>query len=69
MNVTNIVKALQFVIENRHELASDAEVAIHLIRRIEHACVKHETTADHVLVAADTWLTHLKEVTEPPKAE
>ena len=64
MNFVNVVHALEWAIENRHEIASDAECAIHLIRRIEHACVKHETTADHVLVAADKMLTHLKEVTK-----
>ena len=69
MNFSTVISALEFAIEHKHEIASDAEAAIHLIRRIEHACVKHSTTADHVLVAADTWLTQLKEVTEPREAK
>ena len=69
MNVTTIVKALEFVIENRHEIASDAEAFIHFVRRVEHLTVKHDTTPDHVLVAADTWLTQLKEMTKPQTTE
>ena len=69
MNFTNVVKALEFVIEHKHEIASDAECCIHLIRRIEHACVKHSTTADHVLVAADKMLTHIASTTAQPEQE
>ena len=39
MNFAAVVSALEWVVENRHEIAADAECAIHLIRRIEHACV------------------------------
>ena len=52
MNFATIVEALGYVIEHRKELAKDAEIGIHLIRRIEHLCVRHSTTADKVLVAA-----------------
>ena len=69
MNFTNVVKALEFVVNHKHEIAADAECAIHLIRRIEHACVKHSTTADHVLVAADKMLTHIANATAKPEQD
>ena len=52
MNFGTIVSALAWAAEHRKELAEGAEIGIHLIRRIEHLCVHHETTADKVLVAA-----------------
>ena len=52
MNFGLIVDCLSYAVEHRKELAKDAEIGIHLIRRLEHICVKHSTTADKVLVAA-----------------
>ena len=56
MNFENVVKVLSWAIANRHELASDAECAIHVIRRIEHSCVHHKTNVDALLVAAEKTL-------------
>ena len=62
MNFNNIVQALEFAYTHHKELASDIECGIHLLRRIEHGIVKHKTTADTLLVAADRMLTHIAEV-------
>lgn len=64
MNYLAVIQGLEFVVEHRKELAADAECAIHVIRRIEHLVVKHDTTADHVLVAAQTWLGHLAKASD-----
>ena len=69
MNFGVIVSALEFAIEHRKEIAADAECAIHVIRRIEHACVKHDTSVDHILVAADNFLQHVAEATPPPASD
>ena len=53
MNASLVVGALEFAIEHRRELAADCEAAIHLIRRLEHMVVKHDTTADAILMAAE----------------
>ena len=60
MNIGIVVQALEFAIENRREIVSDAEAAIHFLRRVEHACVQHETTADKILIAADHMLSAVK---------
>lgn len=62
MNFTTIISALEFAIEHRQEIAAETEAAIHFIRRVEHACVKHDTTADKILLAADSFLTAFKDV-------
>ena len=59
MNIGTVVSALTWAIENRHEIAADAESAIHFLRRVEHLCVHHKTTADTVLVEADKALSKL----------
>lgn len=64
MNIGTVVSALEFVVTHRKEIASEAEAAIHFIRRVEHLCVKHETTADHVLVCADNMLTAIRDAQE-----
>ena len=64
MNFGVVVSALTYAMKHRKELAADAECAIHLIRRIEHTVVKHRTTADDVLVAADKALTRYSDVEE-----
>ena len=56
MNYGNVIKALSWAIENRHEIASDAEAAVHLIRRIEKMTVHHRTTADDILQIAEKGL-------------
>ena len=56
MNFSVVVSALEFAIEHRKEIAADIECAVHLIRRIEHAVVKHDTTADRILMAVDNAL-------------
>lgn len=47
------VDALSYACEHKKEIAHGAETAIHVLRRIEHQIVKHNTTADHLLVVAD----------------
>ena len=47
------VDGLSYAIKHRKQIAEGAEVGIHVLRRIEHLCVKHETTADDLLVKAD----------------
>ena len=47
------VEGLTYAVEHRKELAEGAEVGIHVIRRLEHLCVKHTTTVDELLVSAD----------------
>ena len=64
MNIGTVVNALTWVIEHRHEIASDAESAVHFLRRVEHLKVKHRTTADDVLVQADKALTALRDATK-----
>ena len=63
MNYGAVISAIEFAIEHRQEIAADLECAVHLIRRIEHACVKHDTTADSILVAVDKAL----EMTSEPQ--
>ena len=70
MNFDLIVKGLGYVIEHRKEIASDAEAAIHFIRRVEHMCVHHNTTADTILVEADKALSsYLKKEPESTASE
>ena len=59
MNFGVIVEALEFAVNHRKEIASDAEAAIHFVRRVEHLVVKHGTTCDKVLVEADKALSKL----------
>ena len=56
MNIGVVVQAIEFAVEHRREIASDAEAAIHFLRRVEHICVHHKTTADKILVEADKML-------------
>lgn len=65
MDYSKIIKGLEWVIENRHEIAADAEATIHLLRRVEHLCVKHSTTADRILLAADDGLKKVADATQP----
>ena len=51
--ITMAVQGLSYAIEHKREIALGAEVGIHAIRRLEHLCVKHQTTVDDLLVAAD----------------
>ena len=68
MNFGVAIQALEFAIQHGPEIAADLECAVHLLRRVEHACVRHKTTADTVLVAADHALEKLaKAGTHPPK--
>lgn len=60
MNIGLIIEGLKFIVEHRHEIAADAECAIHFMRRVEHTIVKHQTTADDILVSADSALTNLE---------
>ena len=59
MFIGNVVKGLAYIVEHRKEIASDAECAIHFLRRVEHLTVKHKTTADSILVEADKALTNI----------
>lgn len=60
MNYGNVVQALEWAVEHRHEIQSDAEAGIHLIRRIEKMVVHHGTTADKILEAAEDALSTTK---------
>ena len=51
--VSLAVEGLEYGIEHRKELAKGAECGIHVLRRIEHLAVKHKTTADRILMAAE----------------
>ena len=54
MNWINIaIQGLSYAIEHRKEIAEGAECGIHVLRRIEHLCVHHKTTADELLKAGE----------------
>ena len=61
------LEAIKYGINHRKEIAQGAEVGIHVLRRIEHLCVKHKTTADDILMHADAALHeyNTKMETEP----
>ena len=61
MNIGIVISALEWAVENRREIVSDAEAAIHFLRRAEHLTVKHKTSLDSVLVSADHMLTAIKD--------
>lgn len=65
MNIGLVVQGLEFAIQHRKELAADAEACIHFIRRVEHLIVKHDTTADKILVASDEALAKVAENGKP----
>ena len=48
-----ITLAIEEIYENRKVLSPAAEAAVHFLRRVEHATVKHKTTADNLLVAGE----------------
>lgn len=50
------IEGLEFAVKHKKEIAIGSETAIHVIRRIEHMCVKHQTTADNLLMAAERGL-------------
>ena len=52
------VEGLEYAIEHRKEIAQGSECAIHVLRRIEHLCVHHKTTADELLKAGENALHH-----------
>ena len=54
--ISAAVEGLSWAIQHKKQVAGGAEVAIHVIRRIEHLCVKHQTTADDLLMAAEKGL-------------
>ena len=64
MNIGLVISALEFAVEHRKEIVADAEAAIHFLRRVEHTCVKHSTTADKILVSADNMLSAIRDAQE-----
>ena len=54
--VTLACEALEYGLAHRKEIAESAEIGVHVLRRIEHLIVKHNTTADQILVAAEKGL-------------
>lgn len=65
MNFSVLVNAIIWAAEHKAEIAETAEAGIHLIRRVEHLCVHHKTTADNILVAADDMLRQLRDDGQP----
>ena len=59
MNFKLVVAALEFAYENRKEVASAAREAIHVFRRIELMCGKHNVNVDKALVEADKALSKI----------
>ena len=56
------VEGLKYAIDHKKEIAEGAELGIHVLRRIEHLCVHHQTTADDILVHADKALHDYNEL-------
>ena len=69
MDFGAIVTGLAYVAEHKEELAKDAEIGIHFIRRVEHLVVHHRTTADTILKYAEEALDVIAQRAEHPDYE